>query len=123
MKISKRSLCKTLVLLLLVTNPVFADDWFDSYPRLRWVDETVRLRLLAPYLQRNPDKIAYISCHWTNEKDRIDMTRRLHRAGEYLVHILGISSDRIVVIIGGQREYSKTIIQPKDRGLPPPDFK
>jgi hypothetical protein len=123
MKFTQLLLVKSLVLVLLIANSVLADDWFDSYPRIKWIDETVRLRLLANYLGEHPGEIAYISCHWTNKGDRTDMERRLRRARKYLVQTLRISSDRVVIIVGGHRNFSKTIIQPKKLGLPPPEFK
>ena len=122
-KFTRRRLCKSLVLLLFAATPIFADQWFDSYPRLKWTDETVRLRLLARHLRQHPEEIAYISCHWKDKNDRKEMERRLHKANKYLVHSLGISAERVVIIVGGQRDYSLTIIQPKELGLRPPDFK
>lgn len=99
-----------------------ADEWFDSYSKIDWNDETVHLKRLNRFLQDNANTDAYIIYQWTDAHDIRDMKSRAERARTYLIDKLGQNKYRIHIIRGIESEKCLTILQPVPKGAPPPSF-
>lgn len=114
----------TLVILLVISfhcaRPTLADEWFDSYAKIDWATETVRLMRLKAFLQANPDTVAYIAYQWTNKHDRKEMLIRAKRARRYLIYELKVDRSRIFIADGKRSSEVLTILQPVRKGAPPP---
>jgi hypothetical protein len=124
---------KTLILMFTVislslggtyqSRGVLATQWFDSYPKLDWELETVRLRRLDKYLRDNPDSITYIAYRSRNKRESNEMKRRANRARRYLTFDLKNDGHRIIVIDAGLGTESVTIIEPTQKESPTPNFR
>jgi hypothetical protein len=99
-----------------------ADEWFDSYPKIAWKIEIVRLKNLNYFLQGHPETVGCIIYRWTDKNDKKDMRERAERARAYLIHELKMDRSRVVVIDGKQTSESETILQPVPKGAPRPTF-
>ena len=105
------------------SREVSATEWFDSYPKIDWDLETVRLRRLDKYLRDNPDSIAFVVYRWRNKGERNEMKRRADRARRYLTFDLKNDKHRIIVVDAGLGSESITILEPIQKDSVRPNFK
>jgi len=99
-----------------------ATEWFDSYPKIPWKVETIRLKNLNSFLQNNPETIGCIIYQWTSTDDQKEMRGRAERARRYLIDNLKVDQSRILLIDGKQQSESQTIMELVRKAFPPPTF-
>lgn len=126
MKLTRRIRFTTLAVVLGLsfglTFHTMADQWFDSYNKIPWKNEIVRLKNLKYFLENNPETIGCIIYRWTDKNDKKEMSTRAERARRYLIHELNVEPSRIVVIDGKQTLEGATILQPVPKGAQLPTF-
>jgi hypothetical protein len=99
-----------------------ADSWFDTYGRLGWKEEMLRLSNFAVYLEGASEMTGYVAFNWRTKAEREVMKKRVERSVKYLINVRKVSPKRIVIVDGGKRENSRIVLQPVDSRLPPPNF-
>lgn len=124
MKIKLRNwlVLTTLITLWALPAKAAIDDYFDSYGRIEWIDEEIRLMNFEKYLIDNPNMTGYIGFHWSRGGGCREMKRRVTRARDFLLDRKRISSNRLVIIAGRESDDPLTILQPVGKDLPPPKF-
>lgn len=121
-KIGLLFVCFSGCLLTLPSEFVRADQWFDSYGKLPWAEERLRLDNFAMFLRQNRDTIGYIAFYVGDCDSESDINTRVQRAKDYLVRDRKIDKVRIVVIHAGERKETKIVLHPVLKTLPPPSF-
>jgi len=99
-----------------------ADGWYDSYGKIDWESEQAHLSNYAVYLQNKPEMIGYVAHIWTDKSDFDEMQRRAKRAKQFLITKFKINKNRIVIVNGGSRNESQTVLQPVRKGMKAPEF-
>jgi len=94
-----------------------ATEWFDSYPKIPWKVETIRLKNLNSFLQNNPETIGCIIYQWTSTDDQKEMRGRAERARRYLIDNLKVDQSRILLIDGKEGSEAQTILEPVRKGF------
>ena len=98
------------------------DQWFDSYDKLPWEEEKLRLDNFAMFLKRNPKMKGYIAFYLGKDIHTSEATARIDRVRDHLVSTRDIDPTRLVLVDKGNTEKTRTILQPVLEDKPPPEF-
>jgi hypothetical protein len=96
--------------------------WLIGYQDVTFEEEKARLDRFAAALEENgSDLIGYVVGYRRCGTESDHVLVRAARAKQYLVITHRISSERIKIIDGGQRETSEIQLHVRERGTSPPD--
>jgi hypothetical protein len=96
--------------------------YFDEYGKIPWPEERAHLQNLEYYLLKHPELIGYIGYFGTSTDELSVMHRRALRAWKYLITRKRVPRARLILLKGGLRGYPGTVLQPVQKGSPPPRF-
>jgi hypothetical protein len=96
----------------------FSHRPFDRYSNLAFADEKARLDNLAIFLEDKPAWKAYIVVHPGRKKE--DTRSRTSRTTQYLIS-LGLTEERISIIIGAPQDEATTELYALPPDAPPPN--
>jgi hypothetical protein len=129
MKLGKNLICHLAIILIsnisiVASVPFLNSDeirMFDSYGKLSWKDERLRLGTVASELNNNDSKdVVYLYFYGGKQTCLSETWKRATRAKNYLINKQGILNERIVLKEGGYREalMIEIYIQPPNFTMP-----
>jgi hypothetical protein len=129
MKLGKNLICHLAIILIsnisiVASVPFLNSDeirMFDSYGKLSWKDERLRLGTVASELNNNDSKdVVYLYFYGGKQTCLSETRKRATRAKNYLINKRGILNERIVLKDGGYREalMIEIYIQPPNFTMP-----
>jgi hypothetical protein len=93
---------------------------FDEFPAIAYNDEKARLDNYAIELQNDPTATAYVIVYPGQRGRPGDVQRHTSRVVDYLVNSRGVSGQRIVTIVGPQRDVLLVELWLCPQGATPP---
>lgn len=99
-----------------------AADELESYSNLSWKEERHRLDNFAVFLLNNPEMKGYVAFCVGRDDSIKKRQSHINRVKKYLTKFRKVDENQIIFMDIGKCNESLTILTPRDKELPKPDY-